>query len=265
MPTGHYYPDYESDGLLSSHEIDNGLVSGGVWQSLYEQSLTQNFPIGTRLRIQDRTFYYCKAASVGTLVAMKAGHADCVEVDVNTAAVAYAAGVKEIIVLDTDTRAENYWQNGYCWVMNLVSGVYQHLKIKSSDAAIAADNQVTIQLYDPLPFAIPASTFVALHQNPWSNVAFGNSEFMAMICVPLIPVTASYYFWGQTWGPCFGTAQSAIPGALAADREVYFGTDGALMAGQDVDALVVMRQRAGFIISNTTGGGDQFYMLQITP
>jgi len=196
---------------------------------------------------------------------MKAGHADCVEVDVNTAAAAYAAGVQEIVVLDLDTRAANYWQNGYVWVMNLVSGVYQHLKIKSSDAAVAADNQVTIQLYDPLPFAIPASTFVALHQNPWSNVAFGNSEYMAMICVPLIPVTASYYFWGQTWGPCFGTASSAIPGAASGDREVYFATDGALLAGVDIDALNYMRQRAGFVLSNTTSGGDQFYMLQITP
>jgi hypothetical protein len=261
----HYIPVYQSTGIVAGHELSAPPLINGAWQSIYEQSLTQNFPIGTRLQVHDRTFYYCKAASVGTAVAMKAGHADCVEVDVNTFAEVYPAGATEIRVEDTATRAANYWQNGYVWVMNLVSGVYQHLKIKSSEEAIAADDHVHLTLYDPLPFAIPASTFVALHQNPFSNVSFATSDYMAMVCVPLIPVTASYYFWGQTWGPCFGTAQSAIPGAASADREVYFGTDGALMAGVDVDALTVMRQRAGFILSNTTSGGDQFYMLQITP
>jgi len=195
---------------------------------------------------------------------MKAGHNASAESDYNTDAVAYAAGhTGAIRILDTNTRAVHYFQNGYCWVMNLVSGVYQFLKIKDSDLGTAA--HVDIYLYDPLPFAIPASTFTACQRNPFASVSFANSEFMAQICVPLIPVTTAYYFWGQTWGPCFGTAQSAIPGALAGDREVYYGTDGALMAGQDVDALVVMRQRGGFVISNTTGGGDQFYMLQITP
>ena len=261
MPTGHYYPHYNSDGVLSDHNLSDGLIAGGVWQNIYEQSATQNFPIGTRLQLHDRTFYYARGSGT-TAVAMKAGHNDSAESAYNTDAVAYPVGhTGAIRILDTNTRAAHYFQNGYIWIMGAT--VFQLLKIRDSDLGTAA--HVDIYLYDPLPTAVPASTFTCCHRNPYACVTFTNSEHMAMIGVPLIPVTTGYYFWIQTWGPCFGTASSAIPGALAGDREVYYATDGALMAGQDVDALTVMRQRAGFIISNTTAGGDQFYMLQITP
>jgi len=263
MPTGHYYPDYNADGLLSSHVLSDGLMAGGVWQGLYEQSLTQNFPIGTRLQIQDRTFYYAQAAAVGATTAMKAGHNDSVECSVNTYAEAYAAGYTgKIRIEDTDTRAAHYYQNGYVWVMNLVSGVYQFLKVKDSDAAEAADNHVHITLYDPLPFTIPASTWVTIHRNPYACVSFTTTNKMTMVGVPLIPVTANYYFWIQTWGPCFGTAMSAIPGAAANDRDIYFNSDGALINGL---AATLGMQRAGYLLPNTTSGGDQFYQLQLAP
>ena len=66
-------------------------------------------------------------------------------------------------------------------------------------------------------------------------------------------------------GGKIGTAFNAVPGAVASDREVYFNSDGALIAGNETVLETVGPQRAGFIISNTEGGGDQFYMLQITP
>ena len=262
MPTSHYYPHYNADGVLASHVLSDGLLAGGVWQNLYEQSLTQNFPIGTRLQIQDRTFHYACAGGT-TAVAMKAGHNASAEYSANTAAVAYAAGATTIIFLDTDTRAAHYYQNGYAWVMNLVSGVYQFLKIKDSLVAEAADNQVTLELYDPLPFAIPASTWLTVHRNPYASILFTTVNTSSMVGVPLIPVTSGYFFWIQTWGPCFGTAMSAIPGAAANDRAVYFNSDGALINGASLTTNGM--QYAGFLLPNTAGGGDQFYCLQLNP
>lgn len=260
----HYIPEWFSNGVLAQHYLSHPSLDG-KWQSPYEQSAVQHFPIGTRLQLHDRTFYYCKAAGT-TAVAMKAGHNSISDLGVNTDAVEYAAGVKEIVVLDTNTRAANYYQNGYVWVMNLTSGVYQMLKIKSSDAAAAADNKVTIQLYDPLPFTIPASTFVTIWPNPFSAITFTTTGYQSMVCVPLIPVTTDYYFWGQTWGPCFGTAMSSVPGATSGNRDLYFNTDGALIAGEDTVLETSVPQRAGFLITATSSGsGDQFYMLQITP
>ena len=260
MSTTHYYPDYGSLGTVADHCLSDAVLSGARFQGIYEQSVTQNFPIGTRLQLHDRTFYYAKAGGT-TAVAMKAGHNEVAESAYNTAAVEHTAGTKEIVVLDTNSRAAHYFQNGYIWIMGAT--IFQLLKIKDNAAGSAVS--VTLELYDPLPTTVAASTFTCCHRNPFSNITFTNSSKRAMIGVPLIPVTSAYYFWIQTWGPCFGTAMSAIPGAASADREVYFNGDGALIAGADTVLETQVPQRAGFIISNTTAGGDQFYMLQITP
>lgn len=262
MPTGHYIGgEYQSEGIRVGHSLSHPSLTG-AWQSPYQQSITQNFPIGTRLQIEDRVFYYCQAADT-LATAMKAGHCSDVEVDVNTEAAITAAGSLTLVILDTATRAAHYYQNGYIWIMNTSTGVYQFLKIKDSDAAAAADDQVTLHLYDPLPFAVPASTFTTTHRNPYAAVSMTTTSFMSMVCVPLIPVTTSYYFWGQTWGPCYGTAMSAIPGAASGDRSVYFNGDGALINGASLTTNGA--QYAGYVLSNTTSGGDQWYQLMLAP
>jgi len=98
---------------------------------------------------------------------------------------------------------------------------------------------------------------------------------MSNVVVPLISVTSGSYFWGQTWGPCFGVQTSTKPGLASGDREIYFGADGALITGVDVHTAGGNAQRAGFLITNTSpwekdgggaeAGGDQFYMLQLSP
>jgi hypothetical protein len=260
----HYIPTLFSDGIVTEHILSAPPLPGRPHQSVYEESDVQNYPIGTRYQQGDRTFHYCLAGGT-TAVAMKAGHNGTADVGVNTYAQVYPIGTTEIRIEDTATRAAHYYQNGYLWVMDLISGVYQMYKIKDSEEALAADDHVHLTLYEPIPIAIPASTWVTAWPNPFSNILFTTSDFSAQMCVPLIPVTTGHYFWGQTWGPCFGTAMSVLPGVTAGDREVYFNSDGALEAGVDVDAKVVMNQRAGFVITMTSGGGDQFYMLQIAP
>jgi hypothetical protein len=258
----HYIPLYGSTGSVEQHALSHNLLPLGAWQSPYEQSATQNFPIGTRLQLDDRVFRYCQAKGT-TAVAMKAGHNGTADVGVNTAAVIYPVGTTTLIILDTATRAINYYENGYLWVMNLVSGIYQMYRIKSSAAALAADDQVELTLYDPIPNAIPASTWVTAWPNPYSNILFTTDTHSSMVCVPLIPVTTDYYFWGQTWGPCFGTAMSALPGAAANDRDIFFNADGALINGSSLTTNGA--QRAGTLLTMTSGGGDQFYMLQLAP
>jgi len=260
--TSHYIPVLKSTGSIDGHQLSAGPISGGQWQSVYAQSVTQNFPIGTRLQIDDRVFRYCQAKGT-TAVAMKAGHNGTADLGVNTYAEIYAIGETELRVEDTNTRAVNYYKDGYVWIMDLVSGVYQMHKIKSSEVAAAADDHVHIVLYEGISIAVPASTFVSIWPNPYSNILFTTSAYSSMVCVPLIPVTTDYYFWGQTWGPCFGTAMSAIPGAASADRAVYFNSDGALINGASLTTNGA--QLAGYVITMTSGGGDQFYMLQITP
>jgi hypothetical protein len=258
----HYIPILGSTGVVTEHILSAPPLSGRPHQSVYEQSAIQNYPIGTRYQHGDRTFYYCLAAGT-TAVAMKAGHNSIADTGVNTYAAIYAVGETELRIEDTATRAAHYYQNGYVWIMNLISGIYQMLKIKDSEGALAGDDHVHITLYEGLPFAVPASTFVTIWPNPYAAIIFTTSAYASMVCVPLIPVTSGYYFWGQTWGPCFGTAMSAIPGAASADRAVFFNGDGALINGASLTTNGA--QLAGFVITMTSGGGDQFYQLQLAP
>jgi hypothetical protein len=231
-------------------------------QGILEQSAVQKYPIGFRHADGDRVFHYSKAG--GDLTAMKAGHQGHVAFEGNTRAVVYAAGTYEVAILDGDaSHGVDYYKNGYIWIMDLVTGIFRMHKIKSSTASNST--YVTLTLYEALTHEVGASTWTTAWPCIYSNVLPDASTKMSNVCVPLIPVTSSYYFWGQTWGPCFGTAFNVVPGLNDNQREVYFNIDGALMAGDDLSLDTTVRQRAGFILTNTTPGGDQFYMLQLAP
>lgn len=243
-------------------------------QGILQQNALQRYPIGLRWAEGDRVFRYCKA---GTAIPtpMKAGHCGNLPTEVFTAAVAYAAGAIKIAILDTAiAHGVDYYKDGYLWIQEgnvsgqtTVSGIYRMHKIKSSTASDA--ESVTLTLDDPLTRDVAASTWVTAWPNIYSNILATSSTFMSNVCVPLIPVTIDYYFWGQTWGPCFGTVYSSTPGRVANQRDVYFNIDGALMTGAEIDLSSVLHQRAGFLITNTEPGGegygDQLYMLQLAP
>ena len=259
-----YQPSRGQDGLIVDQILTGGnMLSGGKLQDIHEISATQNYDIGTRWKIDDRTFHYCHAGTA--LTQMKAGHCGGLPTECNTAAVAYAIGDTVVTILDTTVRVANYYQNGYIWIMK--SGSYQMHKIRSS--AAGAGVSVALTLWEPLRVTIDASTWCTAWPNIYSNILGTSSSFMSNVAIPLVAITDGYYFWGQTWGPCFGTVMNTVPGRDAGQRDLYFHTDGALMAATDFDLTVVQPQRAGFLITNTTPGGagygDQFYMLQLSP
>jgi len=229
-------------------------------QGILEQSTVQKYPIGLRYAKGDRVFRHSKAGNA--LTAMKAGHQGHVATEVYTAAVAYAAGANQIKILDTDEdHGVDYYAGGYIWIM--VAGDYRMYSVTGSTASDGTS--VTLILGEPLVVNVPASTWITAWPSIYSNVVSTASTKMSNVVVPLIDVTSGYYFWGQTWGPCFGTAFNVVPGVNDNQREVYFNIDGALMAGDDLSLDTTVRQRAGFILTNTTPGGDQFYMLQLEP
>jgi len=263
----HYNPVLEKDGIIVDQILTGGhMLNGGKQQQIQEESETQNYDIGTRLVSGDRVFRYCKAGSA--LIAMKASHCGNLPTEVNTHAVISAAGTYDVTILDTTVRVANYYAGGYLWVMNLVSGVYEMLHIKSS--GVGAGTSVLLTLWEPLIVAIPATTWCTAWPNVYSNILGTTSGFMAMVVVALRPVQSDYYFWGQTWGPCFGTVVSTVPGRDSGNREIYYNVDGGLITGADAGVKTNgLGQRAGFLITNTTPGGagygDQLYMLQLSP
>jgi len=257
-------------------------------QGIYEQSEDQIYPIGMRHAWDDRVFRYCKAA--GTLIGIHGGRCSNFPREGNTDAVEYAAGTYQITIPMNPNgvnyaaeQVANYWKDGFIWIMQwpIVTSIGQLYRIKSSAAAVGGF--VTLTLYEPLKFTVAASTWITAWPNVYQGIKGDSDARMSVVCVPLIPVTNTYYFWGQTWGPIF-MASGQSPGRKDYDRDVYFspvplgvGWQG-ITPGSQIDFSALgntVPQRAGSLITNTSPwtnadgnpeqGGDQFFMLQLAP
>lgn len=282
----------QKDMVLADQIITSGRqLTTGAWQHIHEESETQNYTIGTRMVMDDRVFRYCQAKEA--LEAMLGGRADVMPREGAGDAVAYAVGDYEVTIPMNALgdagdyvleQVEDYWAEGYYWNGTGSSALGQLHRIKSSAAATTTGRItsltggfVTATLYDPIDTLIAASAWQTSWVNPYKTCKHEHSGKMSVICQPLIDVTIAYYFWGQTWGPCFGQQYSSKIGLTSGDRMVYYKSDGSLSAGVDTSYTTgsAHEQQAGFLITNTSpwtaagggseGGGDQFYMLQLSP
>lgn len=283
-----YKPTLKRDGVFVDEVLSGGrMLTGGKLQDIHTQSTVQNYDIGTRLVVDDRVFRYCHAG--GILKGLFEQRSSNFPREGSTDAVIYAAGTYYVTIpmnANGDNyvaeQVKDYWKDGYIWVMQWpqVTSAGELYKIKSS--AVAVGGFVTLTLYRPLIADIAASTWITAWPNPYAHVVDTNSARMSVICVPLIYVASGSYFWGQTWGPCF-LSSGQSPGRKDYDRDLYFHPDKSsvgqrgVMPGSEVDFTTPneIPQRAGFLITNTTAwtnadgnpeqGGDQFFMLQLSP
>lgn len=286
-----YRQDRDQDVAMADQIITSGRqLAGGAYQHIHEESVTQNYDIGTRMVMDDRVFRYCQAK--GALEAMLGGRADVMPREGAGDAVAYAVGDYNVTIPMNDNNADdyvaeqvaNYWAEGYYWNGTGSSALGQMHRIKSSAVATETGRitsitggYVTATLYDPIDTAIAASAWQTSWVNPYKALVHTHSGKMSVMCQPLIDVTILYYFWGQTWGPCFGQLNSTAIGRNSGDRMVYFMSDGSLASSMNVTYSTgsAHYQKAGFVITNTEAwtnagdgaesGGDQFYMLQLSP
>ena len=275
------------DGVGAEMILTSGRYLGAGLQDLHEQSATQKYSIGARLVVDDRVFRYCYAK--GALNAFKGGAADVMPREGAGDAVAYEVGDTVVSIpmnqYGDDYVAEQvagYWDEGFYWSGVSTPTVGMLHRIKSSAVAAAGTTVLTggyvqATLYEALKYAIPASTWQTSWVNPYKVVKAKASGRQSIICQPLRNITATYYFWGQTWGPCFGQQHSTKLGLADGDRMCYYKSDGSLCSSKDVTYTTgsVHNQKAGFLITDTRAwtnqdngaeaGGDQFYMLQLSP
>lgn len=285
-----YEPRRQADQIHADQIITAGRqLTAGAWQHIHEESVTQNYSIGTRMVMDDRVFRYCQAKEA--LEALLGGRADVMPREGEGDAVAYAVGDYDVTIPmnanGPDYAAEqvaDYWAEGYYWNGTGASAVGQLHRIKSSAAATTTGRitsltggYVTATLYDPIDTRLAASAWQTSWVNPYKTCKHEHNAKMSIICQPLIDVTINYYFWGQTWGPCFGQRFSTALGNTSGDRMCYFKSDGALASSVDCTFTTGSphEQLAGYLITNTEawtnaggsaeGGGDQFYMLMLSP
>ncbi len=261
------YRGFHKDPLSDSIDI----VSGGETlvkysgptpdPNVYADETTQRYKLGTRLAVDSRVFHYSRAG--GALNRHDgAGNNDSWSLTNEAPNQSAAAGATTIQVVNTSATANQY-QGGWIAVF---TGRLQVRHILRNDASDGTDT--TLYIDGGLEEAITAdSTWVTGYPSIYYDTRQASLEFTTIVCVPVCVVASGSYYWGQTWGPCYGRVIGTVPGVTTADREIYFGGNGSLYGHIEAEAATAGGyQRAGYLLPKTTsGGGDQLYMLQLVP
>ncbi len=249
-------------------------VAALSWRAVANQYVsTKTFHTGALGMTEDGSMHrLCKAGgTIGSSLAAAINYwrylegvtGDCAEAALSAA---IAVGDTDFTFADTNTRAKDYYKDGYAVIPD---GSYDCIRhIWKSDAAAAGDDKVKVYVSAPFTVAKAISTTIQCYPNPWSSVrtpgaySAGNEHFC---CVPPSPITSGKYFWGQVHGPhwCwFAGIGGNWPGADANDRELYFHTNGAVdLLDRRVHTGAISPQRAGYLMYSGNYGDVMTFLL----
>jgi hypothetical protein len=229
--------------------------------NVYEDETTQRYKLGTRLAVDERVFRYARAGA-GLNRANTVMNFDSWTLTNEAPNQAAAIGATSIQVVNTTGTADQY-QGG--WVAIFTTRL-QLRHILRNDASDGTD--ILLYLDGGLEVAIVAdSTWVTGYPSIYYDTRSSAENFNSVVGVAPCDVASGSYYWAQTWGPCYARAAGSVPGVSAFDREIYAAGTGALYGGiQAEGATAGGYQRLGFLLPRTSsGGGDQFFMLQLAP
>lgn len=180
------------------------------YQNIYEQSATQQYELGTLLMYNDRKFRYSLAGATALSKAyMTCGmtnEAKLVE-ELQSTSYAYGAvGAYEIIVDITTASSfpENALKGGFM-VVNKSNGIGDIYKIRANKV-LSTDTLMRVLLETPIRTAFGSGTEVTFVTSKfYKTVVVPTTATQPATGIPLIDVTAAYYYWGQTGGeaPCY--------------------------------------------------------------
>lgn len=266
-PANPAYSGWKKDPASGSIDI----VSGGETlvkysgptpdPNIYADETTQRYKLGTRLAVDNRVFHYARAGAAMNRAdtAMNADSWSLTNEEPNQSA---AIGATTIQVVNA-SATKNQYQGG--WIA-IFTGRLQVRHILANDASDGTDT--TLYIDGGLEEAITAdSTWVTGYPSIYYDTRTAAENFHSIVAVTPCVVASGSYYWAQTWGPCYARAAGTVPGVTAFDREIYGAGTGALYGGiQAEGATAGGYQRLGFLLPKTSsGGGDQFFMLQLAP
>lgn len=209
-------------------------------QSIYEPNTTQQAPLGTRLKLADRTFYYAQAsASVGAGTVLCAAAPVASHQSGLMAIAATSAGAKVISGTSSAAVTANFYAEGYFGeALGAGAGEMYRVKINA-----AGSTGFGITLYDGLNTTITSGVGFWLTPNIYKNAYVGSQGLDLAVGVAPVAVTSGAYFWLQTWGQANPTHVAATPAAAV----LHLGTTGSVTTTFDA----------------TTGGGTAAVAYQI--
>jgi len=256
---------------LMSRIIAPAVCLTGVYQDYDEEDITQNFTIGSRMQVDDRVFYYSQA--VAALAYPQQYHLvvstdqiladnDCVSTTATT--VVGRTVTVDVTGFQGGVVAENELEGGYA-EFNFGGVLFCWRRIVSNLAAVA--NACTITVDRPFGAIYPIGAGVTLHKSIYKSVDSAAHSalftYQPAIGVPPIEVQIDYYFWLQTYGPCWIGPTGAFPLSVADFYDVYYHTMGETNSSLGVGiGATVSPQRVGHVMgSGAYGSGAVFLEL----
>ena len=240
-----------------------------VSQGIFDISSDQKAAIGYRMQLTDgRVFHYAKAGGsalvAGHLLSSPA-HGGTTTEQVNmTVSTASTVGGNTIgLTAVTDSFTANQFQGGYLGIYSgtAAQGGGQTYRIKSHTAA-SAGGTFTVTIYDSFKVAVSTSATATIVKHPWDGVVDWPTTFTGVPAgVPLVAVTASYYFWMQTWGLASVLVDSGAALTLGADVLASNAVAGSVEA----DDAAKAQPHIGYAISAGAASKFQLVFLRIAP
>ena len=249
-------------------------IPGMDEQGIYAVDDDQNYRIGTR-RVQDeRVFHYCKASANGCDKASVGAQnffdyntdetlGDCIS---GTTIGAKVTGEYTLVAADANAlHVAGWFENGWCAVT--VGSVFHMYRVRTSSVADAGN--ITITLWDALAMDVAEGSTIQVYPSIYGKVErlwAGGSNLRATVCVPPIVVPASNYFWGQTYGPCYGVAPEPFPKGTYENMMVFSYQGGLYLQG--ARSANNMHQIAGYRLFNyetDESGYLILFMLTLAP
>lgn len=229
-------------------------------QDIHEESVIQRYPIGQRYAVDERVYHYAKAAhaigNVGTYRLSVCTDQILAINDMLSVAPAAVVGDKEVTIaigaFQGGVVAKNEFINGYAEIWPVAGGNQFMYRRILGNTAVSGGN-ITITVDKAFNFALGVGSQVTIHPSVYRAVKSagdaGLVNYQVAVGLPTIPVTNAYYFWLQTYGPCFIAPTGTWPLGAANFVDVYMHSDGCINSslGETI-GTAVSPQRVGYVL-----------------
>jgi hypothetical protein len=264
----------DSQRIYGDVQISGKKVLGGE-QAYYQIDANQNWEIGAKMKVDRRVFCYSQA--VAALATPPDNYRLAVSTDqilavndllsVGVTAIGATTIVVTVGALQGGVVVADEFKNGYVEIWPLGGLGFMWRKIISNTATAVGGN-ITLTLDKPMDLATGAASQVTIHPSIYRHVDGAVHAalpgFAAAIGLPPVPVTINYYFWLQTYGPCFIGPTGAWPLSVANQYDVYNHQDGTTNSSLgEVIGTTPSPQRIGHVEgSGAYGSGAVFLELE---
>lgn len=238
-------------------------------QGVFEESETQKHTLGTRLVLPDgRAFRYAQAGTVALVagnILTSAAIGGATTTAQTNLAVATSSAIGDnfgyATIVTTTQPADTFREGYYCIEAGTAAqGRGQMYKLGSHGALTAASQKLLFADGEVCRTAITAaSATVRLVANPYARViqAAATTLTGGVVGGAHIAVTASYFFWLQTWGPF----NALVNATLTVGRSLLNGV--AIAGAVTLDTAALDDQVVGYSFASVadTENGPVFLTL----